>query len=98
MNERKWITGDDCISCGYGRVFFFDERTEDGPDGRKHFGDLICAACGASQKQGCLDIQLPNSAPEPGPLFKGGVQDSADRPVKGQLALDLEANDGRKIY
>jgi len=89
MNERKWITGDNCISCGHGRIFFFDERTEDGPDGHKHFGDLICGACGASQFQGCLDVQLPDPAPEPGPLFKGGVQDPADRPVKGQLALDL---------
>ena len=89
MNERKWVTGDNCVSCGHGRVFFFDERTEDGPDGHKHFGDLVCAACGASQFQGCLDVQLPDAAPEPGPLFKAGGQDSADRPVKGQLSLKL---------
>jgi len=89
MNERKWITGDNCISCGHGRVFFFDERIEDGPDGHKHFGDLVCGACGASQFQGHLDVQLPDAAPEPGPLFKGGVQDPIDRAVKGQLALDL---------
>jgi hypothetical protein len=31
--------------------------------------------------------------PEPGPLFKGGTQDPADRPVKGQLALDLGPRD-----
>ena len=75
MNERKWVAGDDCVSCGHGHVFFFDERTEDGPDGHKHFGDLICGACGASQVQGCLDVQLPDPAPEPGPelgpLFGG---------------------------
>jgi len=71
MNERKWITGDNCISCGHGRVFFFDERIEDGPDGHKHFGDLICGACGASQVQGCLDIQAPDVGPELGPLFGG---------------------------
>jgi len=89
MIERKCVRGENCISCGYGRVFFYDERTEDGPDGREHFEDLICAACGASQFQGHLDVQLPDAAPEPGPLFKGGVQDPADRTLKGQLALDL---------
>jgi len=89
MEERKWIIGDDCVSCGHGHVFFFDERVEDGPDGHKHFGDLVCGACGASQFQGCLDVQLPDVVPEPGPLFKGEVQDPADRTLKGQLALDL---------
>ena len=79
MKERKWITGENCISCGCGRVFFFDERTEDGSDGCKHFGDLICAACGASQKQVCFDYQAPDQVqgdeegkgPDLGPLFGG---------------------------
>jgi hypothetical protein len=98
MNERKWVTGDNCVSCGHGRIFFFDERTEDGPDGHKHFSDLVCAACGASQFQGSLDVQLPDLAPNLGPLFKAGAQDPADQPVKGQLALDLGPEDGGKIY
>jgi hypothetical protein len=79
MNERKWITGDNCISCGHGRVFFYEERTEDGPDGRKHFGDLICGACGASQQQQCFDYQIPDQVQgdekdnglDLGPLFGG---------------------------
>jgi len=89
MIERKCVTGNNCIACGHGRIFILEKRTEYGPDGREHFEDLICAACGASQVQGHLDIQVPDVAPEPGPLFKGGDQDPADRTLKGQLALDL---------
>lgn len=89
MIERKSVTGEPCISCGHGRIFILEERTVYGPDGREHFEDLICAACGASQFQGSLDVQLPDAAPEPGPLFKGGAQDPADRAVKGQLSLKL---------
>ena len=74
MYLRKWVTGDDCVSCGHGRVFFYEERTEDGPDGREHFGDLVCAACGASQQQQCFDYQVPEQTepgPDLGPLFGG---------------------------
>ena len=75
MNERKWVTGDNCISCGHGRVFILEERTEYGPDGREHFEDLLCAACGASQVQGRLDVRTPDvgpeTGPELGPLFGG---------------------------
>ena len=79
MIERKCVRGENCILCGYGRIFILEERTEYGPDGREHFEDLICAACGASQVQGCLDVQLPDQVqtdeegkgPDPGPLFGG---------------------------
>jgi len=75
MIERKCVRGENCILCGHGRVFILEERTEYGPDGRQHFEDLICAACGASQVQGRLDIQVPdtrpNVEPELGPLFGG---------------------------
>jgi len=72
MYLRKWMTGDDCVSCGHGRVFFFEERIEEGgPDGPEHFGDLICAACGASQQQRCFDYQVPEVVPDFGPLFGG---------------------------
>jgi hypothetical protein len=71
MEERKLTTSDNCVSCGHGRIFIVEERTEYGPDGREHFEDLICAACGASQFQGRLDVQLPDVRPELGPLFGG---------------------------
>jgi len=71
MIERKCVRGENCISCGYGRIFIIEERTEYGPDGREHFEDLICGACGASQFQGHLDVQLPDAGPDLGPLFGG---------------------------
>jgi hypothetical protein len=98
MIERKCVTGENCISCGHSRIFILEERTEYRPDGREHFEDLICAACGASQMQGNLDVQVPDVAPELGPLFGGGAQDPPDRAVRGQLALDLGPEDGGKIY
>jgi len=98
MIERKCVTGENCISCGHSRIFILEERTEYRPDGREHFEDLICAACGASQFQGRLDVQLPDAVPEPGPLFKGGTQDTTDRAVRGQLALDLGPEDRGKTY
>jgi len=76
--SRKWITGDDCVVCGHGHVFFFEEGVEDGPDGREHFGSLVCAACGASQDSRCFDYQVPDvvqdavpDGPDLGPLFGG---------------------------
>jgi hypothetical protein len=75
MIERKCVTGENCISCGHGRIFVLEERTEYGPDGREHFEDLLCAACGASQVQGRLDVRTPDvgpeTGPELGPLFGG---------------------------
>jgi len=70
--KKHWETGDDCVSCGHGHVFFFEERTEDdGRGGKLHLGDLICANCGASQQQSCFDYQVPQVEPEQGPLFGG---------------------------
>jgi hypothetical protein len=75
MDLRKWVTGERCISCGHSRVFFYEERTEDGgPDGPEHLGDLICAACGSSQFQETLiDLGVSEHKPDLGPLF-GGVK------------------------
>ena len=72
MDLRKWVTGENCISCGHGRVFFYDERTGDGPNPWEHFGDLVCAACGSSQFQETLiDLKASAPAPDQGPLFGG---------------------------
>jgi len=90
MIERKCVKGDNCVSCGHSRIFILEERTEYVPEGREHFEDRICAACGASQFQGRLDVQLPDVEPEPGPLFEGGAQEPADRTVKGQMEINFD--------
>jgi hypothetical protein len=78
LNRRVWVTGDDCVSCGYGHVFFFEESA----DGGDHFGDLVCGACGAIQASHCFEYQVPEADavqaadgpavdPDSGPLFGG---------------------------
>ena len=89
MEERKKITGGSCVSCGNGHVFFFDERTEDGPDGHRHLADLICARCGVSQFQGCFDYHKRDMEPEAGPLCDGGDQEPLDQSAQDQLTLDF---------
>jgi hypothetical protein len=67
MIEKKFVSGGRCVNCGHGMIFSYEERIE----GLFHLGDLVCVACGVSQFQRCLDVKLPEVAPDFGPLFGG---------------------------